>query len=250
MSTLDAFHRYELKYLVGNEAVPALRAEFARRLDLDEHSDDHGYDVWSVYYDTPRLQFYWDKMDDRPFRRKLRVRLYGDGSDVDADTTVYVEIKQQVNGVTEKRRVSLPYRLARQLCDGREPVGPQPFLAEVLGLVDRLDLRSIAVVAYRREAFVGRPDLPGLRVTLDRWIRGRDRDLLLGVDAPNRPILAGARSILEIKAPGRVPFWLTDLTARNELPIARVSKYCQSVETFGHAPRSALHITDPVGAHR
>jgi hypothetical protein len=249
-SRLHAFNRYEIKYLVDTALVPALREEFARRMDADSHGGDGGYGVWSVYYDTAGLRFYWEKIEGLRFRRKLRVRHYGDRFGVHDDTTVYVEIKQRVNKVTQKRRVPLPYRLARQLCDGRRMVehdgAQRAFLEEVLGLVSGLDLRPVTMTGYQREAFVGRDADVGLRVTLDHRVRGRDRDFHLGADTENRLVVPASRSILEVKANDRVPYWMTDLAARDNLAVVRVSKYCQSVEAFGRAPRSIFHVPDSV----
>ena len=246
-SPLHAFNRYEIKYLVDAAAVPELRDAIAARLDRDSHSGDRGYGVWSVYYDTTQLRFYWEKIEGLRFRRKLRIRHYGDRFNVDDGTTVYVEIKQRVNRVTQKRRVPLPYRLARQLCDGRTMVehtpGQRAFLEEVLGLVSGLELRATAMTGYQREAFTGRDADLGLRVTLDHRVRGRDRDFHLGADAENRLIVPPHRSVLEVKANDRVPYWLTDLAARSNLSVVRISKYCQSVEAFGRAPRSVFHIS-------
>lgn len=73
-----AFNRYEIKYLVANEDVPAIRSEPARRMDRDEHSPPGGYGVWSLSYDTPALRFYWEKIEGLKFRRKLRIRHYGE----------------------------------------------------------------------------------------------------------------------------------------------------------------------------
>jgi hypothetical protein len=245
-SRLHAFNRYEIKYLVPSGDVPALREHLARRLHLDTHGDTTGYGVWSVYYDTTGLRFYWEKIEGLRFRRKLRIRHYGDRFAIGDDTTVYVEIKQRVNRVTQKRRVALPYRLARRLCDGRELVEHAPaqraFVEEVLELVCGLDLRPVAITGYQREAFVGRDADVGLRVTLDHRIRGRDRDFHLGADAGNRLIVPARLSVLEIKANERVPYWLTDLAARANLSVVRMSKYCQSVEAFGRVPRSVFHV--------
>ncbi|GIH06156.1 VTC domain-containing protein [Rhizocola hellebori] len=245
---LRAFNRYEIKYLVDHAALAALREEIAARLDPDEHSGAHGYEVWSTYYDTRKLRFYWEKIEGIRFRRKLRLRHYGDRSTISDDTTVYVEIKQRVNRVTQKRRVALPYRDARLLCDARQLVASEPgqaaFIQEVLGLVSGLDLRPVAVTGYHREAFVGRDADLGLRVTFDHRVRGRDRDLELGADAENRLTIPARLAVVEIKANERVPYWITDLAARLNLSVARVSKYCQSVEAFGRAPRSVFHIPD------
>jgi hypothetical protein len=98
------------------------------------------------------------------------------------------------------------------------------------------------MTGYSREAYIGRDADVGLRVTLDHRIRGRDRDFHFGADAENRFIIPPSRSILEVKANERVPYWLTDLTAKRNLSVVRVSKYCQSIEAYGRAPRSAFHI--------
>ncbi|GAA1406352.1 polyphosphate polymerase domain-containing protein [Catellatospora coxensis] len=247
-SPLHAFNRYEIKYLVHTSRLATIRDELRARLDLDSHAADGGYGVWSVYYDTRLLRFYWEKIEGLRFRRKLRVRHYGDRFAIGDDTTVYVEIKQRVNRVTQKRRVAMAYGDARLLCDGRQLVRHEPgqtgFVQEVLGLVQGLDLRPVAITGYQREAFVGRDADLGLRVTLDHRVRGRDREFDLGSDAENRLIIPAAMSVLEVKANDRVPYWLTDLAARAELSVVRVSKYCQSVEAFGRAPRSIFHVPD------
>ncbi|MDG6107175.1 polyphosphate polymerase domain-containing protein [Dactylosporangium aurantiacum] len=247
-SKLHAFNRYEIKYLMPVTALPALRGELDRRLDRDSHGSDGGYGVWSTYYDTRDLRFYWEKIEGLKFRRKLRIRHYGDRFGVGDDTTVFVEIKQRVNRVTQKRRVALPYARALDLCDRRDMVehepGQGPFLQEVLGLVNRLDLRPVAMTGYQREAFVGRGAEAGLRVTIDQRLRGRDRDFHLGADTENRLIIPARLAVVEFKANERVPYWLTDLAAELNLSVARISKYCQSVEAYGRAPRSIFHVPD------
>ncbi|MFI7026145.1 polyphosphate polymerase domain-containing protein [Micromonospora sp. NPDC049900] len=247
-SRLHAFNRYEVKYVVPVGDVPALRAELDARMGRDSHGGRTGYGVWSVYYDTDRLRFYWEKIEGLRFRRKLRVRHYGDRSTITDDSIVHVEVKQRVNRVTQKRRVALPYRLARDLCDRREMVEHHPdqgaFLEEVQELICGLDLRPVAMTGYQREAFVGRDSDIGLRVTIDHRVRGRDRDFHLGAEAENRLIVPATLAVVEIKANERVPYWLTDLAARANLSIVRMSKYCQSVEAFGRAPRSVFHVTE------
>ncbi len=251
-SPLHAFNRYEIKYLVPTLRLPQLRGQLQARLDRDSFCPEDGYGVWSVYYDTRQLRFYWEKIEGLRFRRKLRLRHYGDRFSIGEDTTVYVEIKQRVNRVTQKRRIGLPYAAARQLCDGRQTVDHQPgqagFVSEILGLVSGLDLRPVAMTGYQREAYVGRDAEVGLRVTLDHRVRGRDRDFHLGADAENRLIIPARMSVLEVKANDRVPYWLTDLAAAADLSVVRVSKYCQSVEAFGKAPRSIFHVPDDIPA--
>ncbi|MEV7345226.1 polyphosphate polymerase domain-containing protein [Streptomyces sp. NPDC093544] len=248
-SRLHAFNRYELKYLVPVDQAAAIRDELAERMDQDLHSPPGGYGVWSLYYDTPQLRFYWEKLEGLKFRRKLRIRHYGDLAQVTDETPVCVEIKQRVNRVTQKRRITLPYATARRLCDERELIDhsakEKAFVEEVLELVIRLNLQPTAITGYQREALVGRAEDTGLRVTFDRRIRGRDRDFHFGTQGvENRFTIPPHMSVMEIKVNERAPYWITDLTARRNLNLIRVSKYVQSIEAFGLAPRSVFHVRE------
>ena len=248
-SRLHAFNRFELKYLVPVEQAAEIRDELAERMDRDTHSPVGGYGVWSLYYDTPQLRFYWEKIEGLKFRRKLRIRHYGDLDGVTDESPVCVEIKQRVNRVTQKRRITLPYGVARRLCDGRELVEhsakESAFIQEVLELVVRLNLQPAAITGYQREALVGRHMDTGLRVTFDRRIRGRDRDFHFGTETPeNRFTIPPHMSVMEIKVNERTPHWITDLAARRNLNLVRISKYVQSIEAFGLAPRSVFHVND------
>ncbi|MFC7355414.1 polyphosphate polymerase domain-containing protein [Streptomyces fimicarius] len=248
-SRLHAFNRFELKYLVPVEEAAAIRDELGERMDRDLNSPVGGYGVWSLYYDTPQLRFYWEKIEGLKFRRKLRIRHYGDLDTVTDDSPVCVEIKQRVNRVTQKRRITLPYGVARRLCDGREMVDhsakESAFIQEVLDLIVRLNLQPTAITGYQREALVGRDADTGLRVTFDRRVRGRDRDFHFGTSTPeNRFTIPPHMSVMEIKVNERTPHWITDLAARRNLNLVRISKYVQSVEAFGLAPRSVFHINE------
>lgn len=254
-SRLHAFNRFEIKYLVPEDQADELRAELRRHMDDDVHSSDGGYPITSVYYDTQHLKFYWEKIEGLRFRRKLRVRHYGTADDLTPESKVFVEIKQRVNRVTQKRRVSLPYRDALRLCSpqGYEPAGDvstreRAFLDEVATLVGELGLRPTVTTGYHREAWVGREADLGLRITLDHRLRGRDRDFHLSSESVNRLTLPPRLSILEVKANERVPAWVTDVAARLSLDVVRISKYCQSVQAFGLAPRSIMHAPDEVDA--
>ena len=102
------------------------------------------------------------------------------------------------------------------------------------------------VTGYVREAFVGRDEESGLRVTIDSRIRGRDRDSRPRVEGDNRLIVRPDLAIVEVKVNERVPTWLTDRVARHDMQVIRISKYCQGVEAFGRAPRSLFHAPEPV----
>jgi hypothetical protein len=215
-------------------------------LEADPFTTRGGYPVCSLYYDSASLRYYWEKIEGLRFRRKLRVRAYGERHELHDDTPVFIEIKQRVNRVTQKRRVKVPYLLARKLCDeatliDHEPE-QRPFLEEVMGLVDGHGLRPTAITAYNREAYLGSDADLGLRVTIDHRVRGRDRDFHLGAEVENRLIIPPHKAVVEVKANERVPYWVTDTAARLGMSVVRISKYCQSIEAHGLAPRSVFHV--------
>lgn len=251
-SRLHSFNRYEIKYLIDELKVAQLREELEARMEADPYSPLGGYPVTSVYYDTADLRFYWEKIEGLRFRRKLRMRLYGQPASCVEETPVHVEIKQRVNRVTQKRRLSLPYEQARGWLDEREELdldvggASRGFVNEVTSLVGNLDLRPIVTTGYQREAFIGREADLGLRVTIDHRVHGRDRDFHFASSSENRFLIPPKLAIVELKANERVPYWATDLTARLDMSVVRISKYCQSVEAFSLAPSSRYGAAENV----
>lgn len=249
VSRFTRFSRYELKYVVPIEQLPALRAEVRTRLEPDAYSPTGEYAVWSLYYDTPGLRAYWEKIDGERFRRKVRIRHYGDPHGIGDGDDVWVEIKQRVDRTTQKRRLRLPYAEARRLCAGELPAevppASQAFAEEVAGLASGLSLRPVAMVGYQREAYVGTDYDPGVRITFDKRVRGRDRDLRFGepTDA-NRFAVDPSLAVMEIKVDVRAPKWVSAMAATHGLRVTRLSKYCRVVDAFGQAPRSIFHADE------
>ena len=255
------FNRFEMKYLVPEANVPALRADIAQHLGTDPLASEP-YRVESLYFDTADLRFYWEKLDGIKFRRKLRIRHYGsDPEGATAKTPVQVEIKQRVNKVTQKRRLALPFPLALSICDstGLACYTPVPedalmeavaephrrVLSEIRTLSANLRLRPTAVTSYLREAYSGFDQEAGVRITFDHSVSGRDRDFILGREsgiAQNRPIIDPSLCVVELKSDERLPFWLTDLTAHHALNLVRMSKYCATIEAFDLAPATLTEV--------
>jgi hypothetical protein len=236
-SAIHRFNRYEIKYLMPESSLPELRHRLTARMTVDSNMGGKPGRISSLYYDTRDLRFYWEKIEGLKFRRKLRIRAYGEPETIDDDTTVFVEIKQRTNRVTQKRRVALPYRSARLLCVGQpvpEGIDVRPeFANEVLTMVAALDLQPTAVTTYLRESYIGVDADIGMRITLDHRVCGRDRDFDLSIASTNRFLIPQHLAIVEIKANERVPTWFTDLAAEFELTTVRISKYCKAIEPKG-----------------
>jgi hypothetical protein len=233
--TIRKFNRFELKYLVSIQQAEAFRKTLTAYLVPDQHGDALGlYELSSLYYDSPDYRFYWEKMDGIRYRRKLRIRHYMNSQPLHGDQPVYIEIKQRLNRVTQKRRVVLAYQDALQLCNNRQPPAGAPedqaVLDEVMSMLWQYDLHPASVVTYSRLALVGTDFDIGLRVTFDRDLRSRIHSLSLMDSQYDTYLYPPDLCIIEIKANECIPYWLTEEVAKHQLNLIRVSKYCRSIE--------------------
>lgn len=242
--TIRKFNRFELKYMVTFRQAETFRQALLAYLAPDDHGDKSGaYNLSSLYYDGPDYRFYWEKVDGLKFRRKLRIRRYEDGTPLTPDSPVFVEIKQRLDRVTQKRRVLLPYREALRLLDRREAPEHAPrdlaagheqqdaaVIDEMLSMCWQYDLRPASLVTYNRQALVGSDYDIGLRVTFDKELRYRIDKPALGAPNPGLYMFPPDWVIIEIKVNERIPYWLIELVAVHNLSLMRVSKYCRSIE--------------------
>jgi SPX domain protein involved in polyphosphate accumulation len=248
---IRAFNRFELKYLVPIQAAERFKQALRAHLVPDDHGDSLGsYRLSSLYYDGPDFRCYWEKMDGLKFRRKLRIRHYESPEPLSADSPVFVEIKQRLERVTQKRRILLPYREALCLCDERQrpegsswAPGPQDaaLLDEVLALSWQYNLRPASVIRYARQALVGTDDDIGLRVTFDTDLSYRAGCLALHDQDGDLALFPADWAVVEIKVNERIPYWLTELVAVHNLHLVRVSKYCRSIELAKNLAPPAWH---------
>lgn len=228
-----SFNRFELKYLIDASDAALLRSDMERHMRPDGHGGGR-YRVESLYYDSPDLRCYWEKVEGIKFRRKLRIRRYASTSPLLPESPVFAEIKQRVDKVTQKRRVDLPYAEALALCSGAMPDGLPGrdihFAEEIADFVARYRLEPACVVSYTRLALMGGEGDAGLRVTFDGGLSYRRADLDLASGGEGLPMLDPSIVVLEIKADDRIPYWIVDLAARRNLSLARISKYCLGME--------------------
>jgi SPX domain protein involved in polyphosphate accumulation len=229
------FNRFELKYLLTLQQAEDMKVALKSYLLPDEHGKNHGrYAVTSLYYDSPDLRCYREKQDGLRFRRKLRIRLYGSGKVVTEETTVFLEIKQRVDRVTQKRRAVLPYADVLRLCNDRHlpQYGDedQELIEEVFAFLWRYNLQPASIVRYNRQAFIGTKYDIGLRITFDTDLTFQNRPLHLHEQRSSLPMLPVQWVVMEIKVNDRIPRWLTDIIAAHNLQLQRISKYCRSID--------------------
>ena len=222
-------NRFELKYLVSHRQVPELIGALGPYCVPDPHGGDRGYRVYSVYWDSPRLTFFWEKIEGLKFRRKLRFRTYGDGSEP------FIEIKQRIDRTLQKKRVRWPLERITEVFgqDGAtlEAEGSaHPVVSEVLCLCSQYDLRPTMAVSYRRRAFLGAFE-PDLRITFDTRVQYHAGELdLANPFEVGRYVVDPRLAIMEVKFNHHVPIWLISLVAQFGLTVKRISKYCTAVD--------------------
>ena len=158
-----------------------------------------------------------------------------------------MEIKQRINRTTQKRRAKLPYSAAVALCRGEDiehDASQAAFVHEVQAFVNAFRLEPASITSYFRRALVGTDHDPGLRITFDSDVRYRSTDLSLESRNPGRHMVPPEQVVVEIKANDHIPRWVTCLVGAHNAQVVRISKYCQSIEVAGRAPRSAFHLPE------
>jgi len=253
------FNRYELKYLLPQSVAKQIAQDLRNYLEPDPHSVNGGqYSVTSLYYDSPDHKAYWDKIEGLKFRRKVRIRVYGD-QPVTPESNCFVEIKQRVDKVLQKKRVIIPYAAALKLCGsgkacqvagGRD----RAVVQEIQYLSETLRLQPSCIVRYNRLAFNGSEYDVGMRVTFDNNLKYRAHALtrLTPNSADYHYFLPPDWSVMEIKVNNRVPYWLTEFIGKYRCTLRRVSKYClalESAETLLKEQRIWLHTGTSNGQH-
>lgn len=237
--------RYEHKYVVPEDLVPALRGAIRPFCALDPHgaaAPGGHYVIRSLYLDTWSRDLYRQWREGRPSRLKLRVRVYGDGPE---PGSVFLEVKRKDGGLVRKSRARVPAAAWVERLLGPAPADAG---AAERGFRDELSGRGLEptlLVRYEREAWVGTADRYA-RVTFDRriacapapdfclaappaaWLAVDDRATLR---APPRP------TVLELKCERDVPGWMCRLVERFGLRKVGVSKYCLGVERAFRAER-------------
>ena len=88
--------RYENKYYIPESKVELLRSMLLPFVKHDPYADsmpEKKYTVRSIYFESPKFDCYWKKIEGLAFREKLRLRGYNNVADEKND--VFFEIKRK-----------------------------------------------------------------------------------------------------------------------------------------------------------
>jgi SPX domain protein involved in polyphosphate accumulation len=227
--------RYELKYLIPERQVDAVRRAIEPFCVLDPHSEcapNHEYAIQSLYLDTAKRDLYRISRERRGRRWKARIRRY-EGSD-----TVFLEVKNKDHDMVKKSRAKVP--AAGWVARVHGPLRKDASNAERVFChkLLRYHLLPTLLVRYMREAWMSTVDSYA-RVTFDRrvvcqpwsdWSLDADPRNWLALDSRHSMLGVPQGVVLELKCLNSVPRWLSNVIHSAALPKTRYSKYCKGIE--------------------
>ncbi|MCA9792184.1 MAG: polyphosphate polymerase domain-containing protein [Candidatus Eremiobacteraeota bacterium] len=231
--------RHELKFFIDGHEKREVLERLEPGLVPDQHGQAGVYRITSLYYDTPSLRAFHEKLDGVNPRHKFRLRYYGD----QLPESGFFEVKSRhyqlihklrvpVDGQTFEQLVSCPERLR----DFEGMHGWVEGLAFVHLQACRAPMAPTAVTSYRREAYVSRFD-PTLRVTFDHLCQAfSPQQFPPGPDDVGPPLCPSTHVLMEVKFNHRLPGWIRDAVVGRRLRAVRFSKYCEAVFALGSHP--------------
>lgn len=211
------FKRYEKKYLITPEQYGLFKEKTLLYIKPDEHSK---YTLCNLYYDTDNYNLIRTSLEKPVYKEKLRIRSYGVPG---PDDRVFVELKKKYNGVVYKRRAVLPESSAYEFLSFHSSTHSQ-IEKEIAYFQFFHHSFPKVFIAYDREAYQGINNSE-LRITFDTNIRWRTDRLKLSDGNDGCLLLNNNLILLEIKAPGNYPLWLSKILSELKIFPVSFSKY-------------------------
>ncbi len=226
------FERIEKKYLMTEEQYQGFFDRMKDHMVANKYGE---YSPASIYFDSDDFVLARRSIGGPYFKEKFRLRSYGVPKE---DDPVFLEIKRKVDGVTYKRRETLPYREAMLYLNGQ--LTPKPS-SQIFREIDRFlsfyQVKPKILIACERQAYEGIED-PEFRLTIDKDIRSRETDLDLAHGTYGTKLLPDNHYLMELKIPGAMPLWTAE--ALNELKI-----YPRGFSKYGNVYKEKLTEDSP-----
>jgi hypothetical protein len=243
--------RYERKYYVSNDRLDDLRERLTTFVRPDDHSSATNgisqYTVRSIYYDTPTLTYYFEKMEGLENRSKYRIRVYDLYKPGDI---AFLEIKRKLGNRIKKHRAIIPWDKVKKaletgnvhehLVNKKELDDAKRFMYNYY----RYSLRPLVLITYDREAYHGKFD-SGVRITFDKNVRSTPYPLLSEIYSEEKAkLITPGHFILEIKYFNLFPTWARSLVEEFNVNHEAISKFSTGIDL--HHQSSRFRIS-PVG---
>jgi hypothetical protein len=251
--------RYEIKYVLPaarRSEVIELARPYARP---DPHAaplEDgrSGYEVHTLYLDTPDLRDYAARLERRRVRLRLRVRTYGE---YEGGQSVFLEIKRKSGNRVIKHRSLLGTVGEWDSCRDSRPWrtlsgrsgGLQWIAARFCELADNGNRSPVTLVHYEREVLVPcRDDDRGARLTLDSRVAAsvaRPQGRFLA--EPTITVIPSSWIVMELKFNHASPAWMRRIPLALGMHAVPITKFGLSVAKSLRAsrPRELAMLTPP-----
>ncbi len=220
---VKVFDRIEKKYLITKEQKQRILKVVKKHMEKDNF---HKSEVFNIYLDTDNFDLIIQSIEQPIFKEKLRARSYK------GYNKVFFEIKTKLcgkeNNVGYKRRICVAKSDYQKIVEGRAKVAdvikktaerPRDIqiAKEVDYLIEHFNLSPKILVFYKRESYQGENKL---RITFDEDLKYRDKSVNFNKSKNDKKYFKNEKNvIMEIKAHGVLPLWLSrELSAEKIFP--------------------------------
>lgn len=215
--------RQEKKFLISLDQYYSYSNKFNKILEVDKNSQEDGYMVRSLYFDTIDDKDYQEKEDGVELRRKIRLRIYDTNSPF-----ALLEMKQKQGQQQKKRSLRITREDAKTMILGDYSVllkYDDTFAGECFSIMNMLCYRPKTVVTYQRKAFVAKTN--DIRITFDHHIKGTESYFDIFSDKLlENSILDPYLGVLEVKFNGFLLSYIKDMLVECNASEISISKYC------------------------
>lgn len=219
---LNKVLREEKKFLINIADFRRTSAKLEKVMAQDPHNGVNGYVIRSLYFDTPYDTDFFEKQAGVELRRKIRLRCYDPKQDF-----AMLEMKQKQGARQLKRSLRVTREDAVALIKGDCSVllrYPEPFAAEVCGLMKTRAYVPRTIVEYNRKAFIAKENR--IRVTFDNRIVSTESCFDLFSERLNmNPVCDPYNVVLEVKFNGFMLNYIQDMINCIDKSEMSVSKY-------------------------
>ena len=219
--------RHEEKYILDYRQYALLRQRCSEALTADGNAPGGSYVITSLYYDDPKMNGLYEKLDGLADHRKFRVRSYDGG-----DAVIKLERKDKHGILTEKLSATVTPEQLRLLDGASTDTDAFSGPAQEMALqMKTAAMVRVCAVRYRRDAFV----LPGtdIRITFDRDLEAiaPEEQALFDLTFGGIPALPPGQVILEIKYGKFLPGWLRKLlnVSAKQLSVSKYALCCEAM---------------------
>ncbi len=212
------FERHEKKYRISEETYQKLIEKLYEYMQVDQYGK---HTICSLYFDTDDYLLIRRSIEKPKYKEKMRIRSYGIPN---SESTVFLELKKKLDGITYKRRISMTFSDALQYINGGKHSDESSQILEEIGRFMNIYKPSPKVLlCYERIALFGIED-HNIRVTFDTNIRWRC-DRLFEMADDGTPLILPGECIMEIKVHESFPYWLSKILSELKIYPTSFSKY-------------------------